>query len=49
MLITSAQELAAITDEQVEYALRASDTQQGKWLGDDPDLSTMQRLARRGG
>jgi hypothetical protein len=33
------QELAAITDEHVEYSLRAQDAAQGKWLEEDPSLA----------
>jgi hypothetical protein len=36
------QEVAAITDEQVEYTLRAQDAVQGKWLAEDPSLTTIQ-------
>lgn len=35
------QEILAITDAQVDYTLRANDTVQGKWLGDDPSLQTI--------
>jgi len=35
----SMQELAAITDEHVEYSLRAQDAAQGKWLEEDPSLA----------
>ncbi|KAB2577535.1 hypothetical protein BFW01_g9705 [Lasiodiplodia theobromae] len=36
-------ELANITDEYVEYSLRAQDLQQGKWLNEDPELAIMQQ------
>ncbi|KAF1987466.1 hypothetical protein K402DRAFT_412114 [Aulographum hederae CBS 113979] len=35
-------ELAAISDEHVEYVLRAQDTAQGKWLAEDYSLTTIQ-------
>jgi len=41
-LIQYRQELAAITDEHTEYSLRAQDAAQGKWLAEDPPLSTIQ-------
>ncbi|KAF1808027.1 hypothetical protein P152DRAFT_469224 [Eremomyces bilateralis CBS 781.70] len=40
-------ELAVITDERVDYSLRAQDAAQGKWLGEDPPLSTLRRYLRR--
>ncbi|KAJ9664258.1 hypothetical protein H2201_005250 [Coniosporium apollinis] len=40
-------ELASITDERVEYALRAQDAAQGKWLAEDPSLATIQQMIRR--
>jgi hypothetical protein len=35
------QELAAITDEHVENTLRTQDASEGKWLDEDPPLSTV--------
>ncbi|TID26866.1 hypothetical protein E2P81_ATG01329 [Venturia nashicola] len=40
-------EVAAVTDEQVEYSLRAQDTAQGKWLDEDPSLSLIRQRIRR--
>lgn len=43
------QEVAAVTDEQVEYTLRAQDAAQGKWLAEDPSLATIRQfLSNRG-
>ncbi|KAF2430100.1 hypothetical protein EJ08DRAFT_251308 [Tothia fuscella] len=39
-------ELAFITDEQVEYSLRAQDVSQGKWLSEDPTLAVIQQHLR---
>jgi hypothetical protein len=44
MVLMIRQELAAISDEHVEYSLRAQDTAQGKWLEEDPSLTII--LAR---
>lgn len=37
-------ELAGITDEHIEYTLRSQDTEQGKWLAEDPALATIQQI-----
>ncbi|KAF2765601.1 hypothetical protein EJ03DRAFT_319167 [Teratosphaeria nubilosa] len=37
-------ELASITDQRVELSLRTPDSQQGKWLVEDPSLQVLQRL-----
>lgn len=39
------QEVSAITDQRVELTLRSADIDQGKWLDEDPGLSTLQRIA----
>lgn len=38
------QELSRITDQQVEFSLRSADASAGKWLQEDPPLSTVQRM-----
>ncbi|KIW08743.1 hypothetical protein, variant [Verruconis gallopava] len=44
---TLQQEVASITDQHVEYSLRAQDTVQGKWLDEDPSLATILSRLRR--
>ncbi|KAI4785922.1 hypothetical protein E4T45_13961, partial [Aureobasidium sp. EXF-8846] len=39
-------ELASVTPARVELALRSQDSLQGKWLAEDPTLSTMQESIR---
>jgi len=34
----------AVTDEHVEYTLRAQDASQGKWLAEDPSLATIRQF-----
>lgn len=46
-LILDFKELAVITDERVEYSLRSQDAAQGRWLAEDPSLSTLRRHFRR--
>ncbi|KAI4843707.1 hypothetical protein E4T44_06596 [Aureobasidium sp. EXF-8845] len=41
-------ELASVTPARVELALRSQDSLQGKWLAEDPTLSTMQESIRTG-
>ncbi|KAK8190191.1 hypothetical protein HDK77DRAFT_244703 [Phyllosticta capitalensis] len=41
-------ELESITDDYVDYCLRAEDLLQGKWLDEDPDLATIQHYIYRG-
>jgi hypothetical protein len=38
------QELSRITDQRVEFSLRSADASAGKWLQEDPPLSTVQRM-----
>ncbi|KAF2753542.1 hypothetical protein EJ05DRAFT_505173 [Pseudovirgaria hyperparasitica] len=38
-------EVAAITDEHVINTLQMQDSSQGKWLGEDPSLATIQHIA----
>ncbi|KAK7539179.1 hypothetical protein IWX49DRAFT_635966 [Phyllosticta citricarpa] len=40
-------ELENITDDYVDYCLRAEDLLQGKWLDEDPGLSTIQQYLYR--
>lgn len=44
----SLQELASVTPARVELALRSQDSLQGKWLAEDPTLTTMQESIRTG-
>jgi hypothetical protein len=39
------QEVARITDQRVEFSLRSADAAAGKWLQEDPPLSTVQRIS----
>ena len=39
------QEVARITDQHVEFSLRSADAAAGKWLQEDPPLSTVQRIS----
>jgi hypothetical protein len=47
-LLTTEQEVASITDQRVELSLRCSDSEEGKWLEEDPGLPTLIRLAGNG-
>ncbi|KAM0705495.1 hypothetical protein Q7P35_006854 [Cladosporium inversicolor] len=38
-------EVARITDQRVEFSLRSADAAAGKWLQEDPPLSTVQRIS----
>jgi len=42
--LTANQELSRITDQRVEFSLRSADASAGKWLQEDPPLSTVQRM-----
>ena len=42
---TCPQEVARITDQRVELSLRSADAAAGKWLQEDPPLSTVQRIS----
>lgn len=47
-MLTRLQELAGVTDQRIELALRSADTNAGKWLLEDPSLATIQALIREG-
>jgi hypothetical protein len=44
----SSQEVSRITDQRVEFSLRSADAAAGKWLQEDPPLSTVQRISGSG-
>ncbi|KAF2399556.1 hypothetical protein EJ06DRAFT_56852 [Trichodelitschia bisporula] len=41
-------EVAAVTDEHVDYSLRAQDSAQGKWIAEDPPLAVIQQHLHSG-
>jgi hypothetical protein len=45
LTIVNLQEVARITDQRVEFSLRSADAAAGKWLLEDPPLSTVQRIS----
>jgi hypothetical protein len=45
LTILNLQEVARITDQRVEFSLRSADAAAGKWLQEDPPLSTVQRIS----
>jgi len=46
--LMATQEVASVTDQRVEQSLRCADVEQGKWLDEDPGLSTLQRIVGNG-